>query len=218
MLSTSVTRIVSSADAIMRLVRLDQRISSPSTWTNTGRNGSEADTQAYVAGRLPAHWPFLGCCNMVAAFGYVVAVAASGPEESNLPTYGDEIRLYDDEDGVFSEGSLVQSDGYGLSSSAPSWQHCSPPANPNPSFSAASPSFASASGSITASAAGHGTVSTTRKRDTMVWKLRAAISNIGFAESTLSQYAHIWPICAVYQHEVALCRSAIDSTGPTGLQ
>ncbi|SPO27753.1 uncharacterized protein UTRI_04208_B [Ustilago trichophora] len=205
MLSTSVTRIVSSADAIMRLVRLDQRMSSPSTWTwtNTEGIGSESDTQSYVAGRLPAHWPFLGCCNMVAAFGYVVAVAASGPDKSNLPTYGDEIRLYDEEDVSLGEETL---------SIGPSWQH-QPFESSLPLF-AASPTSPAA---ITTGAVSSNATTTTR-RDAMVWKLRAAISNIGFAESTLSQYAHIWPICAVYQREVALCRDAIDSTGPTGLQ
>lgn len=196
LLSTSVTRIVSSADAIMRLVRLDQRMASPSTWTNTAFSG--ADAQAYVAGRLPAHWPFLGCCNMVAAFGYVVAVAASGPDESNLPTYGDEIRLYDDVD-----------DGPMLSSPAASYQNHSPPGADATTPSATDPTSAPPPNSA---------LSVRKKRDAMVWKLRAAISNIGFAESTLAQYAHIWPICAVYQHEVALCRNAIDSTGPTGLQ
>ncbi|SPO32464.1 uncharacterized protein UTRI_04208 [Ustilago trichophora] len=209
MLSTSVTRIVSSADAIMRLVRLDQRMSSPCTWTNTGGIGSESDTQSYVAGRLPAHWPFLGCCNMVAAFGYVVAVAASGPDNSNLPTYGDEIRLYDADDGLLGEESL---------SVAPGWQH--QPFESSLSLFAASPASPADiyTGAVSLGSSSSTSPSTRTKRDAMVWKLRAAISNIGFAESTLSQYAHIWPICAVYQREVALCRDAIDSTGPTGLQ
>lgn len=197
MLSTSVTRIVSSADAIMRLVRLDQRMAVPAPWSDPGRGAS--DSQAHVPRGLPAHWPFLGCCNMVAAFGYVVAVAASGPEESNLPTYGDEIRLYGEHDVTGSEnrghGSVVAADTSALS--APSWQYGSPEAS----------TLSNGGGN-----AGE------RQRSAMVWKLRAAISNIGFAESTLAQYSQVWPVCAMYQHEVAVCRDAIDSTGPTGLQ
>ncbi|KAI3479976.1 hypothetical protein L1887_57874 [Cichorium endivia] len=197
MLSTSVTRIVSSADAIMRLVRLDQRMAVPAPWSDPGRGAS--DSQAHVSRGLPAHWPFLGCCNMVAAFGYVVAVAASGPEESNLPTYGDEIRLYGEHDVTGSEsrghGSVVAADTSALS--APSWQYGSPEAS----------TLSNGGGN-----AGE------RQRSAMVWKLRAAISNIGFAESTLAQYSQVWPVCAMYQHEVAVCRDAIDSTGPTGLQ
>ncbi|KAJ1022435.1 hypothetical protein NDA16_003424 [Ustilago loliicola] len=198
MLSTSVTRIVSSADAIMRLIRLDLRMSSPSPWATADFSSGTADAQANATRGLPVHSPFIGCCNLVAAFGYVVAVAASGPEATNLPTYGDEVRLYDEEHSFSSESS-DELDSYSFAT--PSFQHESSDMDP----------------SIVASRTASTAVST-KKQDAMVWKIRAAISNIGFAESTLAQYANIWPICSVYQQEVALCRNAIDSTGPTGLQ
>lgn len=197
MLLTSVTRIVSSADAIMRLIRLDLRMSS----------SAAAEAQLNTTSKLPVHSPFFGCCNLVAAFGYVVAVAASGPEVSDLPTYGDEVRLYDDNEG-FPSGDEGFNESLSYSFTTPSWQQGSPEANL---------SFLTA-GNVDPSLSTTAVSTTKKKQDAMVWKIRAAISNIGFAESTLAQYASIWPICSVYQQEVALCRNAIDSTGPTGLQ
>ncbi|PWN52540.1 hypothetical protein IE53DRAFT_311915 [Violaceomyces palustris] len=94
---------------------------------------------------VPAHWPFFNCCQLVAAFGYVVAVAASGAEENG---------------------------SFPMSTSAPT---------------------------------------------AAIWKLRAALSNIRFAEATLTRYSVYWPIAEVYREEVRRCRNAVDFSGPTGL-
>ncbi|SNX85890.1 uncharacterized protein MEPE_04599 [Melanopsichium pennsylvanicum] len=199
MLSNSVTRIVSSADAIMRLIRLDQRLASPSTWT------IEDTTETYVARRVAVHWPFLGCCNMVAAFGYVVAVAASN--ESNLPTYRDEIRLFDQHAPLFNTN--YSSNVAFSHPSSPQYfpsLHTFPNNHPDPVLSTTPPPITTTNRS------------NTTHRNAIIWKIRAAISNILFAQSTLAHYAIIWPICTIYQNQVAMCRTAIDSTGPTGLQ
>lgn len=117
---------------------------------------------------------------MVAVFGYVIAVAAGGPEESNLPACDDEVRLYGEHDVTGSEvqnrGAVVPADASALSPL--SWQHGSPEANAL---------------STGGSNAGE------RRRSAIVWKPRAAISNIRFAKSTLAQYSQVWPVCAMYQ-------------------
>ncbi len=77
MLPLSVARIVSSSDAIMRQIRADQRRSTSTQFASAAQNLPST-------AMMPVHWPFFGCCNMVAAFGYVVAVAAGGSGETHL--------------------------------------------------------------------------------------------------------------------------------------
>ena len=173
---------------------------------------TRAPTQAALdetMNSVPPHWPFFGCCNMVAAFGYVVAVAASGPEHSALPSYQDEIRL---RGGMLSsqgveEASVESIVANWMQSPSADWSGIGTGAGSGDWFGvAAGPQFELARQQ-----------QQQQEQEAVVWKLRSALSNMGFAESTLARYASVWPIADKYREEVRLCRKAIDFSGPTGM-
>lgn len=197
MLPLSVARIISSSDAIMRQIRADQRRSTSTQFASAAQNLPST-------AMMPVHWPFFGCCNMVAAFGYVVAVAAGGSGETHLQFDAEHGEMCVDDFSPMAEctapGDATRAGGDGLAalhSSTPDlWQaswSTQAAARRGPD-SAYSPNIASA-----------------------VWKTRLALSNIGLAEATLVEYSQMWPICESFRQEISNCRAAIDFSGPTGL-
>lgn len=192
MLAVSTAKIISSADAILRLVRLDQRMRVDAEM-NRLLNGSDMGSQHLVSG----HSPFFGCCSMVASFGYLVAIAASGPTQANLPTYNDEVRMFD-------SNQLGTIDATAFMLDSPGLQILQNLYAPDERVMQ---SRTDSVKQLSESAA---------EKNTRVWKIRAALSNIRLAESVLAQHAFIWPIASVYQQEVSMCHQSIDQFGPVG--
>ncbi|KAN0059677.1 hypothetical protein ACQY0O_008249 [Thecaphora frezii] len=205
-IADSVSTIISCADGILRLIRLDAEMHLDMAMMHPSSRG------ALQPSPVPPHWPFFTCCSMVASFGYAVAVAASGPQHSALPSYRDEIRLRMGAGETSPrDPNLVANIDYSIRGAE------------NPTMETIIANWESGG------ASGHRDIDTARNlqyelaqqrrlrdEEAYIWKTRAALSNISFAETTLSLYATVWPMAAVYQAEVRKCKGAVDLGGPTG--
>jgi hypothetical protein len=172
------TRHTQSADNMMELCRADYHLGVSATGPiSNPSGGNQFDTsamgapqgalaasgEALLAQYMPAqspllrHGAFFACAQIVAAFGYVVAVAANRSDEP----------------------SVLEPDlnfDLGLS---PGRRH----------------------------EAGH----------RALWRQRAALSNISFAEANITCCAPVWPIAEKLKAEIRRCRDVVDFGGPTGL-
>ncbi|TKY86590.1 hypothetical protein EX895_004739 [Sporisorium graminicola] len=202
MLSLSVARIISSSDAILRHIRSDQQRYSTLKLSELAQESPSTVT-------MPVHWPFFGCCNMVAAYGYVVALAA-GESSEESPDFSA------GHGGMSVQGVSPAADTASQTGNIPRL------ADPMHSLDPLVPGLGRAncnqSTSQSSSPGDRRELCPTRGNDSsVVWKARLALSNIGFAEATLIEYSQLWPICDVLRAEVSLCRAAVDFSGPTGL-
>ncbi|EPQ29701.1 uncharacterized protein PFL1_02921 [Pseudozyma flocculosa PF-1] len=240
-IASSVSTIVSCSDGILRLIRLDAEMHLDLAMTRPSVFGAPPPPSSPV----PPHWPFFACCSMVASFGYAVAVAASGPEHSALPSYRDEIRLRMGDgrgsagqagavppvvdysihgandptmDSLIAHWGQPQGHGHGQRLGDGCMGPASSPSQPSLSPSSSSPAPAPAPPSTSSAASQYELVQEQKRRDeeAYIWKTRAALSNISFAETTLSLYATIWPMAAVYQAEVRKCKGAVNLSSICG--
>lgn len=83
------------------------------------------------------NWPFVGCCQVVASYGYALSISKKHNTSVNLVTSEDYQR-------------------------------------------------------------------------TKSWKRREIISNMGFAEASLGNLAHVWKVSAIYRQAVQQCRLALE--------
>lgn len=205
MLRYSTSRIIASSDAMMRHIRADQARSPLPRAVNS-------TPDSLNMGRLPVHWPFFGCCNTVAAFGYVVAIAAGDGGGDGKP----ELRVLCDDTsmtGISPAFVLSSCNDNGLDIS--DFARTAGQSRANTERGGARPAESRGSNGdealqpcqIPQDAASSG-----------VWKARLALSNIRFAEATLAEYSEMWPVCAPLREEVSLCRAAVDFCGPTGFR
>lgn len=62
----------------------------------------------------------------------------------------------------------------------------------------------------------NGVLQNVSAQESGVWRTRAALSSVDLTHATLTRYMKVWKIAQVYRDEVAVCRSVVDTCGPTG--
>lgn len=73
-----------SADAILNLMQLDADMHFARLQTALGAGRGDPSSPDVLAVPLVSpHWPFVGCCQMVASYGFAIAAAAAGQMSSS---------------------------------------------------------------------------------------------------------------------------------------